>query len=101
MKIIPSVLKVMPNDITVITSLLGLTCSLLYIATNYFYFAILSISGLVFYFINDLFIFLKFALHFPMDTQIKASKIIYEELIIIVTNIISVYVIIMFFSAQS
>jgi hypothetical protein len=97
MKLIPYFLKVLPNDITVITSLLGLICSILYFITSYFYFAVLAIAGLLFYLINDLFIFLKFALHFPIDTQIKASKIIYEELIIISVNIVSVIVLIKFF----
>ena len=60
MKLAAYISKNLPNDLLVVTSVIGLVCSALYFIFDQPVYAVLSIASLVFYFLNDFIIFSKF-----------------------------------------
>ena len=100
MKLAAYVSKNLPNDLLVVTSVIGLVCSALYFIFNQPVYAVLSIASIVFYFLNDFIIFSKFLYLYPAETQVTSAEIIKEKLIIIVSNLTSLIVVFMFLETR-
>jgi hypothetical protein len=100
MKLLAFVSKNLPNDLLVVTSVIGLVCSALYFIFYQPFYAVLSIASLVFYFLNEFIIFSKFLYLYPAETQVTSAEIIKEKLIIIVSNLTSLIVVFMFLETR-
>ena len=82
--------RYLPQDELVWFSLVGIFSCLVYFIYPQTMFLIIPIVNLVFTYALNLSIYVKFLINFPSDTPVKVTNIIFERLIVLVANALTI-----------
>ncbi len=82
--------RYLPQDEFVWFSIIGICSCLIYFAYPQIIFLVVPITNLILSYCLNLSVYIKFLINYPSDTPVKVTTIIFEQLIILVSNVLTI-----------
>ena len=82
--------RYLPQDEFVWFSIIGICSCLIYFAYPQTVFLVVPITNLILSYVLNLSVYIKFLINYPSDTPVKVTTIIFERLIILAGNLLTI-----------